>query len=107
MIRIVQNEILGERDFQLMKRGAPYVIPINTTIDFRFKKPSGAIVTKTATVIDAATGQIRVTFIAGDFNEIGYYYGETFVMLPGNVVIDNLEEPVIIYARAPYTRGKR
>lgn len=44
-----------------------------STIDYKIKKPSGSILTKTCTVEDAANGILYYDTIDGDLDESGSY----------------------------------
>lgn len=53
-----------------------------TVLELKIKKPSGAIMTKTATIpvgLTGADGIISYTTVAGDFDENGKYYLQAHV----------------------------
>jgi hypothetical protein len=61
----------------------PLDLTTATELTYKFKKPSGAIVTKTALLAGAGTaGKIRYTFVAGDLDELGTWRIQGHVVLP-------------------------
>ena len=61
----------------------PLDLTTATELTYKLKKPSGAIVTKTATLSGSGSaGKIRYTFVSGDLDELGTWKVQGHVVLP-------------------------
>ena len=78
-------------------------ITLNTSIaglstqQFFIKKPSGAIVTKTAVVEDASDGILYYDTISGDFNEIGKYMVQAKLTFASGNIFKTKTNDFIVY----------
>ena len=63
------------------------IVPIQsaTTRQFKFKKPSGIVVTKNNVpfVTDGSDGRLRYTTIADDLDEAGKWYIQVYLVITG------------------------
>lgn len=68
----------------LDENGVVVDISVATTKTIFFRKPSGAVLTKTAVLSNTGTdGKMRYVAIVGDLDEVGVWGAQAFVILPG------------------------
>jgi hypothetical protein len=101
VITLVQNNTKPDLELNLKARRKAFDLT-GATVQFKLKKPSGAILTKAATISEPATlGRIVVAFGVGDLDEAGECLGEVVVTKTGNI-IQNSKYAIPIYVRREY-----
>lgn len=63
----------------ILESGAGVDVTGATTIQIKFRKPSGTVLTKTATGTEGDASKIEYTFGAGELDEAGYWEAQPYL----------------------------
>lgn len=76
---IVQGDLEPDMPLTVTAAGALAALPTALSVQLRWKKPDGTVSTVALTVVDAPTGAVKRTWVAGDTDLVGWHEGQIVV----------------------------
>jgi hypothetical protein len=102
VLRYTQNDTRPDFFFNVEREGAPVDLTSAVKVEFKLKKPSGGIVTRQLSIIDAPNGEVQGVWGTGDLSEAGEMLGEVLITWGGNAP-EHGEEPIKVLVREEYS----
>jgi hypothetical protein len=103
---LVVGDTKPDLNFRVKRAGEPVNLT-GCTVLFRLRKPSGAVVEKTLSIVgDATTGRVAGSFGIADLNESGKMLGELVVLFADGTV-QHAIDPFDVTVRAEFGEAIR
>lgn len=70
---------LATVNIDITEDGSNVDVSAASVMQIKFRKPSGTVVTKTASAVGGQTQRIKYTFTAGELDEAGYWHAQPYL----------------------------
>lgn len=98
MIPLVKGNTKPDLALALRRGGVAVPLAGVTSVTFKMKKPSGAVLTKSMAITDAVKGKVSLSWGEGDLDESGKCLGEVVVDF-GSGAVQNSKYAIEVYVR--------